>query len=287
MGYQIARTGTNLPAGNFVPEIWSRKLQAKFYATTVFGAIANTNWEGEIKGKGSKVIIRVKPTIVIGDYTVDSKLSYQDLDDAKLELLIDKAKTFAFKVDDLDVAQSDVNIINEATMDAAEQMKITIDKNVLGSVYADATTTITSQQVTAANFVAWAVLAGQRLDEYNVPETGRWLVIPPWIASLMKQSDLKAAYLTGDGTSPLRNGKLGPIDRFQVYVSNNLSGGTVSGNPTYCLAGTKDAISFASQFTKVETLRLQDQFGDAIRGLNSYGFKVTKADALVSMPAYA
>jgi hypothetical protein len=282
----MTRSGANLPNGNFVPEIWSKKLQAKFYKTTVLGEIANTDWEGEIKAGGSKVYIRVRPTITVGDYTVNGDISYQDLQDDKIELLIDKAKYYAFKVDDVDKAQSDIRIINECTTDASEQMAITVDTQVLGSVYADATTAMTSQQVTKTNVLDWIVDMGTELDELNIPTEGRWLVIPPWIAGMIKKSDLKDASITGDGTSIMRNGRLGMIDRFTLYVSNSLSGSDTSGVPRQCMAGTKHAIAFASQYVKTETLRLQNSFGDAIRGLKVYGFKVTKADALVNAPAY-
>lgn len=286
MPTQVTRTGANLPNGNFVPEIWSKKLQAKFYKTTVFGEIANTDWEGEIKGGGSKVYIRVRPTITVGDYTVNGTISYQDLQDDKIELLIDKAKYYAFKVDDVDKAQSDIRIINECTSDASEQMAITVDAQVLGNVYADATTAMTSQQVTKVNVLDWIVDMGTELDELNIPTEGRWLVIPPWIAGMIKKSDLKDASITGDGTSIMRNGRLGMIDRFTLYVSNNLTGSDTVGVPRHCIAGTKHAIAFASQYVKTETLRLQNTFGDAIRGMKVYGFKVVKGDALIDAPAY-
>jgi hypothetical protein len=136
---------------------------------------------------------------------------------------------------------------------------------------------------------------GLCLDEQNVPETGRWVVIPAWMSSLIKRSDLKQAYLTGDSVTPLRNGKLGMIDRFMVYVSNNLatsadlgadaaSGGTAANADSTAwniMAGTRDAISFASQITNVESLRAQSTFGNIMRGLNVYGYKVTKPEALV------
>lgn len=277
------RVGNNLPNGHFVPEVWSKKLQAKFYLTTVLDQICNHDWEGEIKGQGSKVQIRVRPTINIVDYSVNSTLSYQDLGDDKIELTIDKAKAYAFKVDDIDKAQADINVINESTMDAAENMKIAIDGDVLGSVYASAATSVSSTVVTKTDVLDWFVDLGTELDQLNVPETGRWLVIPPWIAGMIKKSDLKDASLSGDGTSIMRNGRLGMIDRFTLYSSNNIA---FTGGTTYnCMAGTKHAISFASQFVKTETLRLQETFGDAIRGLNVYGYAVTKPEALVHAPA--
>jgi hypothetical protein len=48
------------------------------------------------------------------------------------------------------------------------------------------------------------------------------------------------------------------------------------------MAGTRDAVSFASQITNVETLRSTTTFGNIMRGLNVFGFKVVKPEALVA-----
>ena len=248
--------------------------------------MTNTKYEGEISSQGSKVIIRVRPTVNIGDYTTGSVLSYQNLVDNRLELLVDKAKYYAFKVDDIDKAQSDIAIINEATTDASQQMKITIEKNVFGTVYPDATTAMVSQVVTRLNVLDWMIDAGTAMDELNIPEEGRFIILPPWITALIKKSDLKDASLAGDGTSILRKGMVGMIDRFKVYSSNNLALTGVPATGTYhCMAGHKEAVTFASQYVKTETVRLQDSFGDSIRGLKVYGFKTILPDALVYMPA--
>lgn len=284
----FTRNSANLAGGNFVPEVWSKKLQAKFYASTSLAECCNTDWEGEIKEKGSKVMIRVTPTVIIGDYTEEQKITYQDLADDKIEMTVDKAKFFAFKVGDIDKAQSDIKVINEATGDAAKNMKISVEKGVYGSVYASATQTIASLQMTKLLVLDWIVDAGVALAEKNAMDgdDSPFILIPPWVSGMIKKSDLKDASISGDGKSTLRTGRLGMIDNFTIYVSNNLAGGTTVGSPAQCMAGTRKAISFASQFTKTETLRLQETFGDAVRGLNVYGFKVTQPDALVSMPCY-
>jgi hypothetical protein len=48
------------------------------------------------------------------------------------------------------------------------------------------------------------------------------------------------------------------------------------------MAGTRDAISFASQITDVETLRSTSTFGNIMRGLNVFGYKVVKPEALIN-----
>jgi len=300
MSFPVA-SGRTQYSGNFIPEIWSGKLQAKFYKTTVFSEISNNDWEGEIKGQGDKVHIRTIPTITINSYAKGDNLTNQVPTSAPIELLIDQGKYFAVVLDDVDAVQTDVKLMDMFTNDATEQMKIAIDAQILDGVKAAAATTnkgatagaisgnvnlgtdASPRAVTKANIIDLILDAGQVLDEQNVPESGRWLVIPSWMAAMIKNSDLKQAYLTGDSVSPLRNGKLGMIDRFQVYVSNNLPK-TADGD-SYLLAGTKDAITFASQMTNVETLRAQSTFGNIVRGLNVFGYSVIKPEALVNMVA--
>src|SRR6188508_137930 len=84
--------GNNLSATGFIPEIWSGKMIEKFYHTTVLGAISNTDYEGEIKNYGDKVIIRTKPTIIINDYRADGLLAVQRPTGNFVELNIDKGK---------------------------------------------------------------------------------------------------------------------------------------------------------------------------------------------------
>ncbi len=45
MAYSVA-AGLTSTTGLYIPEIWSGKTLVKFYKTTVFGAIANTQYQG-------------------------------------------------------------------------------------------------------------------------------------------------------------------------------------------------------------------------------------------------
>jgi len=286
MPISVARTGNNLPNGNFNPQIWAKKLNLKYYAQTFLPQITNSDFEGEIKGQGASVLIRNRPTVAINDYTVNQDMQYQDIVDEKIELLIDKAKYFSFKIDDVDTAQQDIKLMNELTQDAGYQMKIAIDTVVLGSIYADATNALASLTLDKTNIIDWIIDAEVKMEESNLPVANRWLVIPPKAAGYIQKSDLKNASLTGDTTSVIRsnmtNGRLGEIGGITLYVSNNLSH---AGTTYQCIAGHKSAVTFASQIVKVENLRLQTKFGDAIRGLNVFGFKTLIPSGLVSMPA--
>ena len=309
--YYGAGSGTDAYAGKFIPEIWSGKLQVKFYQSTVLSEITNDDWEGEIKDQGDKVEIRTVPTITISNYSKGQTLTSQVPTTDLVELLIDKGKYFQTVVDDVDDVQSDLKLMDIFTNDASQQMKIAIDTDVLsalvgasatanegataGAISGDLNLGVSTGQskaaveVTSTNVIDKVITMGQVLDEQNAPEDGRWLIIPAWLAAKIKTSDLKDASITGDSMTPLRNGRLGMIDRFTLYVSNLLpsqtsitgEGQDSSVKAFSCFAGTRDAITFASQITRMETLRSQTTFGNLVRGLNVYGYKVIKPEALV------
>lgn len=319
-GASVAVTGSfnTSPAasGVFIPSIWSGKLNAKFYATTVFGEIANTNYEGDIKNIGDKVIINNIPSISINNYTIGQTLNYQVPTPSKIELNITQAKYFGVNISDVLEYQSQPKLMDMFTNDAAKQMAINIDADVLFGNYGSgaaankgSTAGVISGSFNLGTDAAPVVLSPTNvvnvitglasvLDEQNVPDTDRWVVITPYMRNILMQSPLAQAYVTGDSASILRNGKIGTIDRFTIYVSNLLptgaagfqvasATGTNSGvtqggalKRTAIIAGHKTGITFASQIAKVESLQNPNDFGTLVRGLNVYGYNTIKPEAL-------
>ena len=183
-------------------------------------------------------------------------------------------------------------------------MKITIDTMVLatldagivaankgltaGKISGDINlgTTGTPVALTPTNVLNYIVDAGTVLDEQNIPETGRWLLVPPWAAAMIKKSDLRNASISGDGVSMLRNGRIGMIDRFTLYSSNLLPTATEGTQSAYRMfAGHPHGLTFASQITKLETIRSEQTFGTLLRGLQVFGNKVLDGIALTELYA--
>jgi hypothetical protein len=327
-------------SGTFIPTIWSGKLNVKFYSTTVFGEIANTNYEGDIKNLGDTVVINNIPDVTISNYTVGSTLSYQVPAPNKIQLSISLAKYFGVNISDVIAYQSQPKLMDMFTSDAAKQMAIAVDTDILkqsvetgfGNVLNPGTVSTTGANLnsgtlagvrsasfnlggaggtynastnpfggapltlTTSNVLSTITALASVLDEQNVPDTNRFLIITPQVRNLLMNSNFQQAYLTGDDKSILRNGKIGMIDRFTVYVSNLLptaaanqlfSGGTtgtgISTNAVArkCMvAGATSAITFASQIAKVESLQNPNDFGQLVRGLNIYGYQTIKPESL-------
>lgn len=296
-------------SGTFIPQIWSGKLNAKFYATTVFGEISNTSYEGDIKSMGDTVWINNIPTITINNYTIGQNLNYQVPTPSVVELQIGLAKYFGVNVSDVIAYQAQPKLMDMFTSDAAKQMAIAIDRDILlNTVTTPATankgatagvisgsynlgTDTAPVVLSSINVVGLITALASVLDEQNITDTDRFLVIHPYFRNILMASPLAQAYVTGDSQSILRNGKIGTIDRFTIYVSNLLpvaqasqdffgaaSGGALKRTAIY--AGSKQAITFASQITKVEALQNPNDFGTLVRGLNVYGYSTILPQAL-------
>ena len=300
MSFPVAGGRPNY-SGNFIPEIWSGKLIENFYDATVLAAISNTDYEGEIRNMGDTVNIRTTPEITIRDYVKGQTLTVENPDKPKIQLVIDKGEYFACVEDDVDKVQSDINLMDTWSKDASERMKIKIDQRVLTDLLpgiaatnkgatageqsasfnlgtTGAPLTITKDGAGGTTSVVDLIVdMGTVLDEANAPEGDRFLVIPAKMAGLIKKSELKDASLTGDGTSVVRNGRLGMIDRFTIYVSHNLF---VDSGKYSLIAGHKMGFTFASQMTEMESIRAESTFGNIIRGLQVYGYQVVKPEAL-------
>ena len=276
---------------NYIPDVYAKKLIRKFYAKSVFPSICNTDYEGLIKAQGDTVKIPQRGNVVISDYEIGGGLgTAQRPSKAGVTLNIDQAKYYNIGISSVDQTQSHIGLKDENEDDAVKNMAIAIDTDILANVYTDVAS---SNSGTAAGLISGDIDLGEAagaivltkdniveyvmnhmlvLDEANVDEDGRWIVLPKWACMRIKLSDLKDASITGDAVTPLRNGLTGKIDRCEIYASNLLD---VSSGEFNVIAGHPTGMTFASQLVENRIIPDQNDFQDLLQGLQVYGYKVT------------
>ena len=284
--------------GFFIPEIYSKKVQIALRKAAVAEAICNTDYMGEISNFGDTVNIIKEPQIAVADYTRGLAVTSTNLTDQELVLTIDQAKSFSFKLDDLERRFSHVNFQAVASDNAAYALRDAMDSNILTAIRAGAGVTtgmgttgtpidigFTGSKVDPLNQMA---LAAKELDEANAPEDGRWFVAAPeWYNQLSNSASKLLSVDFNAGQGSIRNGLVasGLLRGFQMYKSNNLptndlSGATPAGSATapVALFGHISATSAASSMNKVETIRDTGTFSDIVRGLMVWGRKVLRPE---------
>jgi hypothetical protein len=317
MAFGTAAGYGNLPSGNFAPQIFSQKVLKFFRRASVAEDITNTDYTGEIENFGDTVNIIKEPTITVSSYTRGSVVNTQNLADDQITLTVDQANAFAFKIDDIEERQSDVNFEALATSSGAFSLKRKYDANVLDLMATNAGLTGESDAATSqisgigtlgtALNIAGATTPGdtainmmlkmaKALDDQSVPEENRWFVASPGFYLHLFSAGAKFAevQVTGDQTSPLRNGlvSLGNIAGFTCYKTTalNSTGGTdqvtLTGLATdnqeqVALAGHISSTATASHIAKTEVVRSTESFSDVVRGLHVFGRKVLRPEAIV------
>ena len=269
----------------FIPELWSHKLNNMIEKNCVMMQCVNRNWEGEIRQQGDKVKIITPAEVSVSTLTTDS-ITYSSLTPTAKELEIDQKKFFAFKIDDVAKAQSNGDIMEAHLNNAKRAIEEVQDSYLLGlhtdvvsanTVGTEAAPIELNKSTIYSNFVKLAMA----LKNSNAVYAGvrPWVVINPNIEAYLLQSpEFISAYNIADKT--LREGSIGQIAGMDVLVSTNL---TEVDDKYYVLAGTNDAITFASQLAKIESLRDKDSFSDLVRGLYLYGAKTVQPSALAKM----
>lgn len=211
---------TNYSSGNttnnFIPVLFAKQMLRSFYETTAYPLIANTDYSGQIKNVGDSVIIRKSPTLNIGNYEVGGTITYQIPTSTAVELNIDTAKYYAFRIDDVDELQSDLALMKEFSASASKDLENAIDADCLSvwSAGADAANAGASAGAISGNIALGTSGAGngvavtggesgnaadfimtcnQVLDEQNVSSDNRWIVLPSWYITMLKTGVLRRA----------------------------------------------------------------------------------------------
>lgn len=269
----------------FIPEIWSKKLNQMLEKNCVMMQCVNKNWEGEISQQGDTVKIITPADVTVSTLTSDN-ITYTSLAPKSQDLVIDQKKFFAFKIDDVAKVQSNMDIMEAHLVNAKKAIEEVQDSYLL-AMHTDVTESntvgseslpITLDKSTIYEHFVKLSLALKNSDAVHAG-VRPWVVINPNIESYLLQSpEFIKAYNVADET--LRDGAIGRIAGMDVLVSTNL---TDINNKYYVLAGTNDAITFASQLAKIESLRDKDSFSDLVRGLYLYGAKTVQPKALAKM----
>ena len=295
----------------FVPEFYSQKLLKESKEMTDFkNNMTNSDWEGEIKSAGDTVHICTPDAsnIVIGEGVVPE---VNDVYPETMTLTIDKTKSFQFKFNDIEQAQSQFNMMEGYMSIANERMMIEVNKelelevlnnaevpnvgtNAAGFQATSATintffnrlkkTLMANKALSPAGFYTFKGNKEQALQLNAVVTIGTGL-----FEQLVNSTQLTHPTVQGDDI--LYKGVVGQIAGMQIFVDTLLDGikqtecanhyADEAGKKFIAIAGTKMGITFAEQYNKVEKLRDPQTFADIGRALYLYGYKITNPKSLV------
>lgn len=270
---------------SFIPTIWYSKLLMALRPRLVGEAFVNHDVEGEVMYGGSVKINR------IGNVTLKaydgSSITYEDMDTSAETLNIDNIKYAAVQLDDVDAVQvrDGGQLMAKYTEEMARQVAENLDQATFAEIAGAATSANTYGNDTTPIAITDGASAKKVLlklkslaDRANVPVEGRRVACPPdFENALLADPYINIAPPTAEDT--LKAGYVGKLYGMEIYSSNNIP--QTDGNNDQVILSHPMFTSEVNQLQKLEALRLQDSFKDAIRCLSVSGVKTVMKEGVM------
>lgn len=259
---------------NFIPQVWSARLQENLKQALVFGSLCNRNYEGDIAQWGDTVHINTLNDISVKAYNPVLNIAEpEQLSGTDITLTIDHGAYYNFYINDVDAAQARADLMDAAMRNAAYQLAADAESYIIS--------TIRQEAAAKAEFPMPAEEGGlyelllqikTGFDTLGVPRHDRKLIIPPALEAMLLMDN---RFITGStvAANHLTEGSIARALGFDIYVSVDLDNEMIAMIP--------DAVTFANQITKVEAYRPEKGFSDGLKGLCLSGAKVTMPTGVI------
>jgi hypothetical protein len=261
--------------------MWASQVFVRLRKALVFGAVANREYEGELRF-GDRINIDEVGAVTVNDYTRYTDISWQEPDAAEKILYVDQASYGAVEIDDIDRVQAKADVVAALSGEMAYALADTVDQHLAG-LYTQAGGSVSAITGTAGNVLKNVADFQQELDENNVSGAERFIIIPHWYHSYLLQAATGIIGHTGVpkvfDNGMLSRGFVGSLFGMNVLVSKNVNNNSTVWN---VVALTRQALYHVMQISEMEMLRREDRFANGLRSLLVYGSKVIRPQAMIS-----
>lgn len=256
-------------AANFIPEVWSKNAKLAVEANLVMAKLVNTSFESEIQ-MGDTLHIPDISNLTAADKSAGSDVSFETFTEGETQVLINKHKYAAFKLEDIVKAQANQNLMARYSDKLGYALAKQLDTDLLG-LYSGLSQSVGVQgtDVTDSNFLR----AVQYLDDADTPAGNRSAVITPaQMHALLKLARFTEAQIVGYAangspivTGILQGGDLNPakVKGFfgtmygvSVYITTNVVTTGTSPLSYHNLLFHRDAFVIARQ----QDIRVQSDY---------------------------
>lgn len=294
-------------SGNLITPIFRMELLERWYCSTIYSDIASTEYTGDLNKGGDEIVFWREPKVMVRKYVKNQKIEHDTIDGEPVKMTIDQAYTFSIKMNHIDEQQIQ-NFDNWKAgflKSAGIELARTIDPLLMTEMWSSVASYNqganagaksgninlgvpgTPVILTKTNITDEMSKWHQVLDEACAPKEGRFVVFPPAGMTVLRNSDLRAAYLTGLSWSPIVNGKLpetvaGWTIMESMYVPSVVDGANLV---YHLIAGVKMATAFAATIEDTRVISDKDDWANYYQGLSVFGFKVLYPDGLLHIYA--
>lgn len=271
------------------PERFSLVLIKNYDNNTVMSGLVNRELNSQLSRAGDTVHLRKLGDVTITPtYTAGNNATVSTVTSTTDSLVLNQTPYYHFLIDDLEQAQSDIDLVDAYTERAMIGLAIHVDSHLHSTAVAGVASGNVRGSASAAigltvdNIEDEFIKMGEILDEANIDSGQRVAVCPPWVCSLISKHLSTRETPAGDSQLQ-RNMLTNDFHGFTIYKTTNIS--ATAGVWDILFFHKEDFIHHVMRLSgeAVKTYQSQAQFGTGVKGLSLYASKVfnTTAGALL------
>tara|TARA_R100000808_G_scaffold4163_4_gene13880 strand:+ start:1447 stop:2361 length:915 start_codon:yes stop_codon:yes gene_type:complete len=286
---------TTTTGNDFIPELWSDEVIASYKANLVLGGIC-TGFDHQGR-KGDVINIPTPTRLSANSKTEADTVTLNSHSSGNTAINIDKHFEYSVLFEDHSSALALDSIRTFHTDDAGHALSKQVDTDLVqlgrslqsgpgtnaypnAFIGSDGNSSFTGSNEAAVTDVGIR-RSIQRLDDADVPQSQRYMIIPP----VAKNSVLGLARFTeqafvgeiGAGNS-IRNGRVGNVYGMEILVSTNCD--TANGGERVILIMHRSAFALAQSIAiRVQTQYMQEYLGTLLTADTLYGVAELRNDA--------
>ena len=245
---------------SFIPSMWQAELLESFKGQAIVEQITYP-----VPTVGGKLIINKMGAVAVREY--EGQVTYDDLNTEAIEVPFDQKRYMAIKIGDVEAAQVAGELRAPAVREGAYQLAKAVDEHAVAKIMASEAHK-TTLALTKENVYEAIVDANRALDRKDVPANDRVIVCGHDVIAMLEK-DLKANFhrdVVADGVEYRVNG-------VRLLPTNRVEDATL-------IVMHKSAVAHGMQLEKMEALRLESSFSDAIRALEVFAVEVVREEAI-------
>lgn len=304
--FGTASTVTTTRAATFIPDIWSDEVVATYKKALVMAPLVK---KMSMRGKKGDVLHIPMPTRgAASAKSAGAVVTLQYDTESEVAVTINKHFEYSRLIEDIVDVQALASLRRFYTGDAGYALARQVDSDLIalgrsanngagtaayatGYIGGDGSTLYTSgaPNMTALTDPGIRRMI-QRLDDNDIPQDQRYLVVPPSSKNtLLGISRFTEQAFVGSGSS-IRTGLIGNVYGVEVFVTPQCDTATGAGSPRVALMFHRDAFVLAEQMgVRSQTQYKQEYLGDLFTADMLYGTQIIRKgdDADVPTAAFA
>lgn len=274
---------------NSITTKWAAAAKVELQENSIGMMITDGQWSVESEGAKTISIIGVT-TPTISDYVPGTtELSYEAITDNKIDIDLDVYKSFSFKYDEVEVAQSTPDYVPAAMTQAGGALALEADSKVLGLYGATAIPAANkigaiaaSIDIKEANILRYIGSVAGKLRAQHVARGTGFMVVPVWFMDKFVQA---AGSKLTDNAQVFDSGVVYKYAGLNIIESTEVYEMGTGDDEAQIMAFSPRAIGMGVTVSKVETLKNPNAFGELVRGLFAFGADVVYGTEVVVLSA--